>query len=61
MLRPMLQRWLDENLPSMVEQAVRAEVARGAGDANAEGARTSGEAVPRRALRVRSKAKPEDD
>ena len=61
MLRPMLQRWLDDNLPSMVEQAVRAEVARGAGDANAEGARTSGEAVPRRALRVRSKAKPEDD
>jgi len=61
MLRPMLQRWLDDNLPSMVEQAVRAEVARGAGDANAEGARTSGEAVPRRALRARSKAKPEDD
>ena len=28
LLRPMLQRWLDENLPGMVERAVRAEVAR---------------------------------
>ena len=28
MLRPMLQRWLDENLPELVQRAVRAEVAR---------------------------------
>jgi uncharacterized protein len=28
LLRPMLQRWLDENLPGLVERAVRAEVAR---------------------------------
>ena len=28
MLRPMLQGWLDENLPSMVERLVRAEIER---------------------------------
>lgn len=28
LLRPMLQRWLDENLPGLVERAVRAEIAR---------------------------------
>jgi uncharacterized protein len=28
MLRPMLQTWLDENLPSMVERLVRAEIER---------------------------------
>lgn len=28
MLRPMLQRWLDDNLPVMVEQLVRAEIER---------------------------------
>lgn len=31
MLRPMLARWLDENLPPMVEQLVKAEIARIAG------------------------------
>lgn len=31
MLRPMLAQWLDENLPSMVEQMVKAEIARIAG------------------------------
>jgi len=31
MLRPMLSRWLDENLPDMVEQMVKAEIARIAG------------------------------
>jgi uncharacterized protein len=49
LLRPMLQDWLEENLPGMVEQAVRSEVARVAEDA----------AAPRRAPRARSKAKPE--
>jgi hypothetical protein len=44
----------------MVEQMVRAEVARATGDANAEVAPTSGDAVPRRAMRARSKAKPEE-
>ncbi|HEY8126696.1 MAG TPA: DUF2497 domain-containing protein [Methylocystis sp.] len=28
MLRPMVQRWLDENLPPLVEQLVRAEIER---------------------------------
>jgi len=28
LLRPMLQRWLDENLPGLVERAVRSEIAR---------------------------------
>ena len=28
LLRPMMQRWLDENLPGLVERAVRAEIAR---------------------------------
>ena len=49
MLRPMLQRWLDENLPALVEDAVRAEVARTSGDP----------ATPRRATRARAKTKPE--
>ena len=31
MLRPMLARWLDDNLPEMVEQLVKAEIARIAG------------------------------
>lgn len=31
MLRPMLARWLDENLPPMVEELVKAEIARIAG------------------------------
>ena len=49
LLRPMLQDWLEENLPGIVEQAVRSEVARVGGDA----------AAARRAPRARSKAKPE--
>ena len=28
MLRPMLQEWLDNNLPTMVERLVREEIAR---------------------------------
>ena len=32
-LRPMLQAWLDENLPALVEQLVQAEIARVVGDA----------------------------
>jgi cell pole-organizing protein PopZ len=28
MLRPMLKGWLDDNLPSMVERIVRAEIER---------------------------------
>ena len=28
MLRPMLKNWLDDNLPSMVERLVRAEIER---------------------------------
>ena len=28
MLRPMLKNWLDENLPTMVERLVRAEIER---------------------------------
>ena len=28
MLRPMLQSWLDDNLPGMVERLVRAEIER---------------------------------
>lgn len=31
MLRPMLAKWLDENLPGMVEEMVKAEIARIAG------------------------------
>ena len=31
MLRPMLSKWLDENLPCMVEELVKAEIARIAG------------------------------
>ena len=31
MLRPMLAKWLDENLPAMVEELVKAEIARIAG------------------------------
>lgn len=49
MLQPMLQRWLDENLPGLVEQAVRAEAARVADDT----------AAPRRVTRARPKAKPD--
>ena len=33
MLRPMLQTWLDEHLPGIVEKLVREEIARVAGDA----------------------------
>jgi cell pole-organizing protein PopZ len=33
MLRPLLQTWLDENLPGMVERLVREEIARVVGDA----------------------------
>jgi cell pole-organizing protein PopZ len=50
MLRPMLQRWMDEHLPVMVEEAVRAEVARVAAET----------AAPRRAARTRPKAKPDE-
>jgi cell pole-organizing protein PopZ len=32
-LRPMLQAWLDENLPALVERLVQAEIARVVGDA----------------------------
>jgi cell pole-organizing protein PopZ len=32
-LRPMLQAWLDENLPALVERLVQAEIARMTGDA----------------------------
>ena len=28
MIRPLLKTWLDENLPSMVERLVRAEIER---------------------------------
>jgi cell pole-organizing protein PopZ len=49
MLLPMLQRWLDEKLPGLVDQAVRAEAARAAGDA----------VSPRRVTRTRPKAKPD--
>jgi cell pole-organizing protein PopZ len=31
-LRPLLQAWLDENLPALVERLVRAEIARVVGD-----------------------------
>ncbi|HVH81846.1 MAG TPA: DUF2497 domain-containing protein, partial [Stellaceae bacterium] len=31
MLRPMLQAWLDEHLPELVERLVRAEIARAIG------------------------------
>ena len=31
MLRPMLAQWLDDNLPAMVEELVKAEIARIAG------------------------------
>jgi cell pole-organizing protein PopZ len=34
-LRPMVQKWLDENLPGLVEREVRAEIARTARDAAA--------------------------
>jgi cell pole-organizing protein PopZ len=33
MLRPLLQTWLDENLPGLVERLVRAEIARVVGEA----------------------------
>lgn len=33
MLRPMLQSWLDDRLPPLVERLVRAEIARAVGDA----------------------------
>jgi cell pole-organizing protein PopZ len=33
MLRPMLQTWLDEHLPGIVERLVREEIARVVGDA----------------------------
>jgi uncharacterized protein len=49
LLQPMLQRWLDEKLPGLVEEAVRAEAARVSGD----------DAAPRRATRARPKAKPD--
>jgi len=32
LLRPMLQEWLEENLPGLVERLVRAEIARVVGD-----------------------------
>ena len=35
LLRPMLQRWLDDNLPRLVETTVRAELARLTGKAEA--------------------------
>ena len=35
MLRPMLARWLDDNLPEMVEKLVKAEIARIAGKRDA--------------------------
>jgi len=31
MLRPMLAQWLDDNLPAMVEELVKAEISRIAG------------------------------
>ena len=31
MLRPMLSKWLDEHLPNMVEELVKAEISRIAG------------------------------
>ena len=31
MLRPMLSQWLDDNLPAMVEELVKAEISRIAG------------------------------
>ncbi len=34
LLRPMLARWLEENLPGMVEELVKAEIARIAGKKN---------------------------
>jgi hypothetical protein len=34
LLRPMLAKWLDENLPGMVEELVKAEIARIAGKKN---------------------------
>jgi len=34
MLRPLLQAWLDENLPGMVERLVRAEIGRVVGDSS---------------------------
>lgn len=34
MLRPMLAQWLDDNLPAMVEELVKAEIARIAGKRN---------------------------
>lgn len=34
LLRPMLAKWLDENLPGMVEELVKAEIARIAGKRN---------------------------
>jgi hypothetical protein len=33
MLRPLLQTWLDENLPRLVERLVREEIARVVGEA----------------------------
>ena len=30
MLRPMLQRWVDDNMPRIIEKALRVEVARAA-------------------------------
>jgi cell pole-organizing protein PopZ len=33
MLRPMLQTWLDEHLPGIVERLVREEIAHVVGDA----------------------------
>ena len=33
MIRPLLQTWLDENLPGMVERLVREEIARVVGEA----------------------------
>ena len=32
-LRPLLQAWLDDNLPALVERLVRAEIARVVGEA----------------------------
>ena len=34
LLRPLLQAWLDENLPAMVERLVQKEIARVVGEAN---------------------------
>ena len=44
-LRPMLKSWLDENLPSLVERMVEAEIERSLADANYYSCRTRSESV----------------